>query len=178
MADIVAPKCSEMAQRGPTRSMTRVFMDIEDAGASGNGAPMVGPPPGPAAAVPARRSRHLRSRLSRKTSDLTAALRLAVDLIPCCSLMSRDRTPLSICRSARWPLLTTYVQVRPMIDAFAAVLPGGTSMKEAPPGTREGPLTWGGGEGTRTPNPLLAKQVRYQLRHAPEGCSVVCGSGH
>src|SRR5690625_3926743 len=25
-----------------------------------------------------------------------------------------------------------------------------------------------GGEGTRTPNPLLAKQVRYQLRHAPE----------
>ena len=29
------------------------------------------------------------------------------------------------------------------------------------------PLTWGGGEGTRTPNPLLAKQVRYQLRHGP-----------
>ncbi len=27
----------------------------------------------------------------------------------------------------------------------------------------------GGGEGTRTPNPLLAKQVRYQLRHAPGG---------
>lgn len=27
----------------------------------------------------------------------------------------------------------------------------------------------GGGKGTRTPNPLLAKQVRYQLRHAPEG---------
>lgn len=26
----------------------------------------------------------------------------------------------------------------------------------------------GGGTGTRTPNPLLAKQVRYQLRHAPE----------
>ncbi len=25
----------------------------------------------------------------------------------------------------------------------------------------------GGGEGTRTPNPLLAKQVRCQLRHAP-----------
>src|SRR5690625_2545165 len=25
-----------------------------------------------------------------------------------------------------------------------------------------------GGKGTRTPNPLLAKQVRYQLRHAPE----------
>ena len=24
-----------------------------------------------------------------------------------------------------------------------------------------------GGEGTRTPNPLLAKQMRYQLRHAP-----------
>ena len=25
----------------------------------------------------------------------------------------------------------------------------------------------GGGKGTRTPNPLLAKQVRYQLRHGP-----------
>ena len=25
----------------------------------------------------------------------------------------------------------------------------------------------GGGKGTRTPNPLLAKQVRYQLRHTP-----------
>ncbi len=24
-----------------------------------------------------------------------------------------------------------------------------------------------GGKGTRTPNPLLAKQVRYQLRHTP-----------
>ena len=28
----------------------------------------------------------------------------------------------------------------------------------------------GGAKGTRTPNPLLAKQVRYQLRHGPEGC--------
>src|SRR5699024_5296023 len=26
-----------------------------------------------------------------------------------------------------------------------------------------------GGKGTRTPNPLLAQQMRYQLRHAPEG---------
>ncbi len=26
----------------------------------------------------------------------------------------------------------------------------------------------GGAKGTRTPNPLLAKQVRYQLRHGPE----------
>ena len=25
-----------------------------------------------------------------------------------------------------------------------------------------------GGKGTRTPNPLLAKQMRYQLRHTPE----------
>ena len=30
-----------------------------------------------------------------------------------------------------------------------------------------GPFPFGGGKGTRTPNPLLAKQVRYQLRHAP-----------
>ena len=32
------------------------------------------------------------------------------------------------------------------------------------------PLTWensGGGDGTRTRNPLLAKQVRCQLRYAP-----------
>src|SRR5699024_11595753 len=27
--------------------------------------------------------------------------------------------------------------------------------------------TSGGAEGTRTPNPLLAKQMRYQLRHGP-----------
>ena len=29
------------------------------------------------------------------------------------------------------------------------------------------PCAWGGPKGTRTPNPLLAKQVRYQLRHGP-----------
>jgi hypothetical protein len=34
--------------------------------------------------------------------------------------------------------------------------------------TRKVPLTWGGGDGTRTRNPLLAKQVRCQLRHAPQ----------
>jgi hypothetical protein len=28
-------------------------------------------------------------------------------------------------------------------------------------------LTRGGAKGTRTPNPLLAKQVRYLLRHGP-----------
>ena len=28
-------------------------------------------------------------------------------------------------------------------------------------------LTRSGAKGTRTPNPLLAKQVRYQLRHGP-----------
>ena len=28
-------------------------------------------------------------------------------------------------------------------------------------------LITGGAKGTRTPNPLLAKQVRYQLRHGP-----------
>src|SRR4051794_41980978 len=42
----------------------------------------------------------------------------------------------------------------------------------------KGPVTCGGAKGTRTPNPLLAKQVRYQLRHGPrrvkpaeKGCS-------
>src|SRR6478736_5938545 len=49
-----------------------------------------------------------------------------------------------------------------------AVLCWGTDAKEALPGERKGPLTCGGAKGTRTPNPLLAKQVRYQLRHGPE----------
>ena len=48
-----------------------------------------------------------------------------------------------------------------------AVLLWGTDAKEAPPDERKGPLTCGGAKGTRTPNPLLAKQVRYQLRHGP-----------
>src|SRR5665647_1562828 len=30
-----------------------------------------------------------------------------------------------------------------------------------------GPRHLGGAKGTRTPNPLLAEQVRYQLRHGP-----------
>src|SRR4051794_11616239 len=33
--------------------------------------------------------------------------------------------------------------------------------------TGKGAVTCGGAKGTRTPNPLLAKQVRYQLRHGP-----------
>ena len=61
----------------------------------------------------------------------------------------------------------------------AAVLFWGTGTKEALSGGRKGPLTWGGGEGTRTPNPLLAKQVRYQLRHGPwsSGPEARVGSG-
>ena len=35
------------------------------------------------------------------------------------------------------------------------------------PKTGGGGTSTGGAEGTRTPNPLLAKQVRYQLRHGP-----------
>ena len=48
-----------------------------------------------------------------------------------------------------------------------AVLLWGRCAKEPLPGVRKGALTWGGAKGTRTPNPLLAKQVRYQLRHGP-----------
>ena len=48
-----------------------------------------------------------------------------------------------------------------------AVLLWGTDAKEALTDERKGPLTCGGAKGTRTPNPLLAKQVRYQLRHGP-----------
>ena len=43
--------------------------------------------------------------------------------------------------------------------------------KEALSRKGKGPLTCGGAKGTRTPNPLLAKQVRYQLRHGPR-CGV------
>src|SRR3954451_11136522 len=35
----------------------------------------------------------------------------------------------------------------------------------------------GGAEGTRTPDPLLAKQVRYQLRHSPGWSLPVLSSG-
>src|SRR4051794_41335646 len=42
----------------------------------------------------------------------------------------------------------------------------------------KGPVTCGGAKGTRTPNPLLAKQGGYKLRHGPrrgkpaeKGCS-------
>ena len=50
-----------------------------------------------------------------------------------------------------------------------AVLRWGTGTEEALSVERKGPLTCGGAKGTRTPNPLLAKQVRYQLRHGPGG---------
>ena len=49
----------------------------------------------------------------------------------------------------------------------AAVLLWGTGMKEPLLRCGKGALTCGGAKGTRTPNPLLAKQVRYQLRHGP-----------
>ena len=45
---------------------------------------------------------------------------------------------------------------------------GGTGMQKAPDRVSAvRGFSYGGGTGTRTPNPLLAKQVRYQLRHAP-----------
>ena len=46
-------------------------------------------------------------------------------------LTARDRGPSGT-------LLTTYPQVRPMIDASAAVLRGGIDAKEAPPHTGKG----------------------------------------
>ena len=33
-------------------------------------------------------------------------------------------------------------------------------------------ITYGGAEGIRTPDPLLAKQVLYQLSYSPTGYSV------
>ena len=40
------------------------------------------------------------------------------------------------------------------------------------PSPREVELGMSGANGTRTRNPLLAKQVRYQLRHSPEPTAV------
>ena len=53
----------------------------------------------------------------------------------------------------------------------AAVLRWGMGVKEPLLQCGKGALTCGGAKGTRTPNPLLAKQVRYQLRHGPR-CGV------
>ena len=46
-----------------------------------------------------------------------------------------------------------------------------------PPGTTPGGLMICGAEGTRTPDPLHAMQVRYQLRHSPERTELYCTSG-
>src|SRR6478609_4299845 len=52
-----------------------------------------------------------------------------------------------------------------MTRVAATLCAGGEG--DAPVQDGKGRLTWGGAKGTRTPNPLLAKQVRYQLRHGP-----------
>lgn len=44
---------------------------------------------------------------------------------------------------------------------------GVAELKAKVPVISDRDFSYGGGTGTRTPNPLLAKQVRYQLRHAP-----------
>jgi hypothetical protein len=52
---------------------------------------------------------------------------------------------------------------------FAAVLWSQTTQRPSSQIGRE-PLTCsdvGGAEGTRTPDPLVANEVRYQLRHSP-----------
>ena len=50
--------------------------------------------------------------------------------------------------------------------ALSAVLHDGRRYKREPPS--DGDSLSGGAEGTRTPDPLHAMQVRYQLRHSPE----------
>jgi hypothetical protein len=49
-----------------------------------------------------------------------------------------------------------------------------TDQKVHPPSRGKPGLTRGGANGTRTRNPLLAKQVRYQLRHGPSAVLSRC----
>lgn len=58
--------------------------------------------------------------------------------------------------------------------------PQATQRKNLAPRSRRARFersTLRGGKGTRTPNPLLAKQVRYQLRHAPVKTGQSSGAG-
>ena len=62
------------------------------------------------------------------------------------------------------------------IVARAKVLTGSGLERRMPQrGAAAVPLGWGGANGTRTRNPLLAKQVRYLLRHGPS--VTICPSG-
>ena len=58
------------------------------------------------------------------------------------------------------------------VDEYPWVNCGVPEPQTPPSSSGRGRLCWsnknrGGAKGTRTPNPLLAKQVRYQLRHGP-----------
>lgn len=57
---------------------------------------------------------------------------------------------------------------RPTRMRATAVLGSCTTAKRPSPVVRKEPLTCGGAKGTRTPDPLTASEVRYQLRHSPE----------
>lgn len=75
--------------------------------------------------------------------------------------------------------ITDDEQLRPRLaEPFATIIreaetddEGGESLQEHDDSSHVeywSKATSGGAEGTRTPNPLLAKQMRYQLRHGPE----------
>ncbi|GAA4885046.1 hypothetical protein GCM10025788_26430 [Serinicoccus chungangensis] len=68
-------------------------------------------------------------------------------------------------------------------SAHVAVLIWGTGKTEAPPGTREGASDLGGGEGTRTPNPLLPRENgkaldRHTVTRFINRAGTAAGLGH
>jgi hypothetical protein len=75
---------------------------------------------------------------------------LAACSVYCCEAESSERS--SVKKLARAFCCCTYCCTGPKVQLKSRCKPA---------------LTRGGAKGTRTPNPLLAKQVRYQLRHGP-----------
>jgi hypothetical protein len=70
------------------------------------------------------------------------------------------------CRWHRRPTAHLTVRMAPIQAADAPLSP---HKKSRPVRGQNGIFRWSGAEGTRTPDPLHAMQMRYQLRHSPNG---------